>query len=185
MAAPIQSPIILNVGQSSPTSLPPEIRAAVDPIYNALQQLLAAFNRYAGVAPWPTSQWSQLTPDITLQLQNMQRIYVPFTQNAVAGHLVNLHNNAGVLSAQLANATDNTKPASGWSTGAVAAGDVGEVMFGNGLCTSIGGLTIAQQYWLSTTDGLVANTPPVAPGNIQQSIGFALAATQMWMHITY
>lgn len=185
MAAPIQSPIILNLGQQSPTSLPPEVRAAVDPLYNAFQQILFAFNKYCGVAPWPKDQWPSLTPDLTLTLQNMQRLYVPFTDACVGGSLINLWNNAGVLSARKANATNNLKPCSGWSTGTVAAGQVGEVMFGNGLCTQIGGLTPAQEYFLSTVDGLATAVPPVGPGNIQQSIGMGLGANLMWMHVNY
>lgn len=186
MAAPqIQSPIRLNLGQSAPTGLSAEMRAALDPIYNALNQLLYAFNQYAGVAPWPNAQWDQLTPDITLKLQNLQRLYVPFTDACSGGDLVNLWSDAGVLSARKANATDATKPASGWSTGIVAAGARGEMMFGNGLCIQFAGLTTAQEYWLSTTSGLLTAVAPTGAGNIQQSVGFALSPTMMWFHINY
>lgn len=188
MASPqFQSPIQLQISQGVPTSYPPELRAALGPVYSAIQSLLYSFTQYAGVAPQMEADWPNLTPGMTLLHQNTCRLYVIFDAAAAAGTVVYLYNNAGVLTAGKANATNNTKPcraivsSEGGSSGA---GDFAEVMLG-GLVGNLAGMTPGVTYYLSTTDGLITNTAPVAAGNIEQFLGFALSATLLWFNPSY
>lgn len=97
-------------------------------------------------------------------------------ENIVYGAAINFYDNAGVLTVRNANATNNTKPCQGFCTnaGGITTGNIGQIQtrLGN---VSVTGLTNGASYFLSTTDGLIANVPAVAAGNISQFIGFAIA----------
>ncbi|GAA0721363.1 hypothetical protein [Dokdonella soli] len=105
-------------------------------------------------------------------------ISVVTSENLAAGALVNLYNNAGVLTARNANATDATKPAMGFVTAASTSPAANTVFFAGQQITGLSGLTIGAYHFLSaSTAGTATATVPAATGNLAQNIGYALSAT--------
>lgn len=173
----LNSPFRLRLGQRPPDSAPPEIRAYLEPIYNAFQQIQNALVQFAGIAQQDPAFWSQLLPTDTVLIQNMGRLYVLANEDIAASAIVNIMDDgAGGFKCQNANATNDTKPAHGFATGAFLNGTFGEVILGRGL-VPIAGLTPGTQYFLSKTNGLITAVKPVAAGNIEQYLGFAFTAT--------
>ncbi len=93
-----------------------------------------------------------------------------------AGQLVNLTNNSGVLTAQLADCSTGL-PAQGFATAAISASTTGTVQL-SGLNASVTGLTPAAPLYLSTAGGVSA-TAPTTSGYIVQAVGVAVSATEM------
>lgn len=176
-----QSPIQLQIGQSVPSKFDPEIRAALDPVYGAINQLFQAFTNYAGVAPQPEEDWPQLTADMTLLAQNAGRLYVPFDQTVPLGQVVHLRGVSSVLTARKADASTNARPCRAIcvTPGGVTSGDYGEVML-QGCVGGLSGMTRGTNYYLSTVAGVITATAPVAAGNIEQYLGWALSSTLLW-----
>jgi len=180
MAQRFSSPFSLGLGDT-PDTQDPRLYNLLSPLYNALIQLQVAFTQYCGVAQRVRGDWATLRPRDTVYPENMHRLYVPASEAIVYGGMVNLYNNAGVLNARNANATNNTKMAHGYcgeAAGTVGGGAVTEVIVLSGLVLTTG-LTPGTRYFLSTTNGLITATAPVAAGNIEQVIGFALSATEL------
>lgn len=182
MTSAISSPVNLGLALSS-DSAPPEIRGFIESIHNALKQLQLALNIYAGASMQLQEDWGTVAPDTTVIVGNMGRLYVPATETLAFGHVVNVFDNAGVLSVRKANATNNTKPCHGWCShpGGIAIGTFGEIQIGPSLNTGVNTLVRGTRYALSTTDGLVTAATPVAAGNIEQWIAFALSTTLLFM----
>jgi len=174
--SPINTNLPLSVDEA-----PKEIRGYLQGIYNALQQLQIAFNTYTGAGQPVADLWSVITPEDTVIVGNMNRLFGLASETISFGAAVNIYNNVGVLTLRNANATNNTKPCHAWcsTTGGIANGSYGEVQIGSSLCTGIGGLTIGTRYFLSTTNGLITATSPVAVGNIGQVVGYAVGGTRL------
>lgn len=173
------APTDFRIAQLTPDEVPPEYRAAFTQIYSAIQQLISTLINNCGIAPRNSSEWLQLAgSSVTILGGNMNRFYVTATENISYGAAINLYNNAGTINVRNANATDNTKPCRGFcsNSNGIAAGQVGEVQVNTGV-VSITGLTPGSNYYLSTTSGLIAPTPAVATGNIEQYAGFAISNT--------
>jgi hypothetical protein len=183
MTSAITSPINLGLALSA-DSAPKEIRGFIESIHNALKQLQLALNTYAGASMQLTEDWGTVTPDQTVIVGNMGRLYVPAIETISFGHVINLFDNAGVLSVRKANATNNTKPCHGWCShpGGIAIGTFGETQIGPSLNTGVTTLVRGTRYALSTTDGLITAAAPVAAGNIEQWISFALSPTLLFMN---
>lgn len=96
-----------------------------------------------------------------------------FSETVIAGDLINVYNNAGVLTARLASAADTTKPANGFAPLAVTSGHTGAI-YPIGVISELSGLTPGAIYYLSdTTPGGRKSTQPT----VIQPVGFALSST--------
>ena len=93
-----------------------------------------------------------------------------------AGDWVNIHSSTG-SKARKADATTAGKEAMGFVLAAFGAAAPATVYF-EGTNTMVSGQTPGKVY-LATTAGLGTTTPPSTAGNIVQSIGFALSATEV------
>lgn len=180
----IDSKIILGLPNLPSDTIPKELYDDFKTLYNALNNLLDGVSRYAGIDAPPNNEWSQTAAFRTILMGNLTRLYVPASVALTAGQVVNLFNNAGVLSARLASASSASTSAHGVVTDAVAPGGTASIQWLRSYINSIGGMTIGTTYWLSTVAGAVQNTPPVAAGTIRQPIGLAYTATEMLMDIS-
>lgn len=97
--------------------------------------------------------------------------------NLLAGQVVNVFNSGGSAKMQKADATDETKPASGFVLAPVMSGASGVFYGGGQIITGLSGLTPGSVYYLDTTAGGLTDTPPSTSGNIIQEVGYALNAT--------
>lgn len=94
-----------------------------------------------------------------------------------AGSMINLWNNAGVINVRNADSATNKK-AHGFVNGAIASSASGQVEVGNGDNTGVTGLTIGDEYFLSSA-GTVTATVPTASGSTLQKVGVAQATNQL------
>lgn len=178
----VNSPINLRLDQAPPDYLPPELQNALAPLYNAFQQLLSAFQTYVGVSQWDQDIWSQLDPSQTIFPQFPNRLYVKATEAIALGAPVSLLLSGGSLQVRNANATDGTKPAHGYATAAIAGGVLGEVILGHGLLIAPGAFVTGTNYYLAIVSGTYTAVPPVAAGNIEQFLGVALSANELFFN---
>lgn len=179
----------INVGLSQfPEGVPKELFGHFFTIYNAIRNLANQLSLYAGVDGQTIDTWGQLSLDDTIFHGNLARWY-PIQYEALGfGDCVSAILDVGEVKVRKANATDNTKPACGFvtSTDHVSiAGARCEVMVGTGYITGVGGMIAGIRYFLSTTDGLIQNTAPVAGGNIEQVMGLALASNRLFMNLNF
>lgn len=159
-----------------PGNLDPNVASAFAQSFSAIQQIILTLVTNCGVGPRNVDQWLELAGNpITLLMGNLNRFYVQAAVDIPFGAAVALVQSGSIVTAELANATDATKPARGFCTtsGGILIGEVGEVQISTGII-EIAGLTPGSPYFLSTTDGLIAPTPAVAASNIEQYVGFAL-----------
>lgn len=180
------SPVDFRIAQV-PEGVPPELKATIDQVFAAIQQIISALITNCGIGPRNAAQQSLLAGSIsTLLAGNLNRFYVTASENIVYGAAVNFTNSAGTLVARNANAANNTKPARAFCTSpaGILAGAVGEVQINAGI-VSISGLTPGASYFLSTTSGLVAPTPAVGAGNIEQFVGFAVTSSSLVFNLNY
>lgn len=102
----------------------------------------------------------------------------PTSEALAAGALVNIADVSGTPTARNANATDATKPATGFVLAAVTQPANATVYFPGQIVTGVSGLTIGAPVFLSAaTPGAVTSTAPSAAGNLVQQVGYALSAT--------
>lgn len=181
----INSPINLGI-PVTPDGIPKEMITEIQNLYNALRVLQTAFQTYCGIQAFDTDIWNQLSILDTVRTHNLNRLYLPASENIVGGAMVHVFDSgAGVMKFRNANATDNSRQANGFLnvSGGILTGSYGEVILGSGLCPLITGMTPGGRYFLSTTNGLIVNLEPVAAGNIGQYIGYALGASLLYVDI--
>jgi len=180
----INSPINLRLDYKAPDHLRPELREALEPLYNAFHQILSGIQSYVAPLQWDQEIWSQLQPQQTIFPHFHNRLYLPATETIAFGAAINLFSTAGTLSARNANATTAAKPCHGFcsTTGGLLNGVTGEVILGHGLLTTVGAFAMGNNYWLHTLDGQYVNVPPVADGNIEQFLGVALNANDLFFN---
>lgn len=112
-------------------------------------------------------------------LQTTTRISCIFSDTVTPGQVISVYSNAGVLTARLANSTDNTKPVYGFCGPlGVSAGTVGEVVL-TGLNPYLSALSPGLPYYLHTVNGQISSAKPVGVGKIVQPVGFAISATTL------
>lgn len=172
------APTDFRIQQTPPDEIPTEYKAAFNQIYSSIQQLILTLVTNCGIGPRDFSQWAALSGNpITLLASNLNRLYVTVAETIPYGAAINLYNSGG-LTGRKANATNNTKPAHGFCStpGGIAIGASGEMILHVGTI-QIAGLTPGASYYLSTTDGLITNSPPVAAGNIEEYVGVAVSST--------
>ena len=93
----------------------------------------------------------------------------------VANDVVNVYDDAGTLKVRKADATDDTKPATGYVLAGFASG-VQATIYTGGYLPGVA-LTIGK-YFLAVGGG-ISNVVPNATGNIIQSIGRAISTTKI------
>lgn len=188
VAQAYNAPVNFFISQQPPTGISdPPAAEAIAELYNAAQNIIQALVNYCGIGPQSQSLWSQLAASpSTLLAGNLNRFYVTASENIQFGAMINLFGNSGVVNARNANATDNTKPADGFcsTSGGIAAAGVGEVQLGHGL-NLFNGLTPGTRYFLDTSPGLVTATKPTAVGNIEQYVGIAIDANDLFVNLGY
>ena len=106
-------------------------------------------------------------------------VSVVASENLSAGAFVNLWNNAGTLNARNADASSSSKPAVGFVIAAFSTSATATVYLLGQINTGVSGLTIGSDYWLSTVGG-VTTTPATTSGFINQYLGKAFTATQLY-----
>lgn len=180
------APVDFRIGQQPPSGLPEATQTAFAELYSFSNQVIRTFTDYCGIAPPIVGLWPQIfgSPRTILR-NNLNRLYVLTSEDIPLGSAVNLYNDAGTLTARKANAADNTKPCDGFSClQDTASGLICEVILQVGL-VPVGGVVIGQRYWLSTTSGIIANTPAVAAGNIEQYIGIGIDTTHVAFNVNF
>lgn len=181
-------PFTLGLPDRAPTDLEPNMQRYFQEIYNAFQQLQAALHTILGVGQQLQQAWPSLSYFQTLHQSSPGRLYMQASEVINYGSSVNIFDSgAGVMKFRNANATNNTKPAHGLctTTGGIAAAAYGEVITQYGLLTGVAGLTKGSRYFLSTTNGLITAAAPVAAGNIEQPIGFAIDTSALLFNIGF
>lgn len=184
MSADYTSPVDFQFPSETP-DVPPQFQGAVDIIWRTLLQFIRIFIGNCGVGPQNRDLWPQLDGSVSGLLGGqLQRFYCTAKVNIAANRFVSFFDDGGQLKAQYANATDNTKPARGYSLEAVNAGEVGAFFLTNGVIPG-GGLTKGANYFLATTDGVITAVAPVAAGNIEQYVGWAVDADNLYVNMGY
>lgn len=103
----------------------------------------------------------------------------PSFETLAAGQFINLFINGGVINARLANATDSSKPAHGFTLANVTSPASATIYMIGATDNGLSGLTVGSDYYLDTTAGAVNATPPATGGNIVQKLGTAVSATSL------
>ena len=181
------SPVNFQIPQNPPPGLPKEVDGAFRQLYTTLQQVIFTFVNNCGIGSQLSGDWPILEGRAsTILHNNMGRFYVQASEALAQGAMVNFHLSGGKIMAQNANATNNTKPCQGFCSNpsGIILNGIGEVIIGPAIAT-VGGLTIATRYYLSTVNGIIQNVAPVAAGNIEQYLGFAISATELYINPTY
>jgi hypothetical protein len=174
------SKIQLGLSQLPDDNLPKNLYGTFLQIYLAIQNLLRGVSQYTGIDAPPADTWGSVSFSDSLLTGNASRIYVPASVVIARGQVVNLHNNAGVLNARLAQANSATTMAHGVANSAGGIGTVIEINYLQGWIDSIGGMTVGELYYLSpAVAGAVQNVRPFGAGQIIQPIGVALTSSQM------
>lgn len=166
-------------------NIPPELYDNFFQLHRAIQNLLRGVSRYCGIDAPAQDIWSQIQFTETLLNGNLTRLYVPASAAILRGQVVNLHDNAGTLSARLAVATSAATMGHGIANTAAAIGEIVELNILRGTLDSVGGMTLGTVYWLSTTPGAIQNAAPAAAGQIQQTVGLALDSDSLLMEMPF
>lgn len=184
MPTPVNSRLLVNLPTSPDEALDPRLYGIFQQLYNSIRNITNLIGQYTGIDAWQEEDWSQLAFTDTLIVGQQTRLYVPASAAILAGQTVNLHDNAGVLSARLAVATSAATQCHGIATVAAAIGEMVEVQLWLGYTDLIGGMTRGTTYWLSTVAGAIQNSAPVVPGQIQQVVGLALDTSKLAINIS-
>lgn len=185
------SPIDFRLSQRAPS----DDKVAIEKLYESIQQIARGLVQYAGVGTFNRDFWpllNDLGPSNLILSGQQDKVYLPCFHNMSPGRTVSMFNNAGTLTVQYANATDNTKPCDGFTSQnnlpTTLIGGIVEVILAKGVFNpTAGSVTIGQRYWLGTTSGFVQPTKPTASGNIEQYIGIGITVddiyfnTQSWI----
>jgi len=169
-----------------PANTPPELLPAFTQLYNTMQIMINSLILNAGISSQPLQNWSSYQGNpITCRASNVQRIYIPVTENCAEGAPVYLSYSGGELVATLASASSYSTGADGFcnTVGGSLAGQIAEIILGNGVTTSYGtgaAFTPGSRYWLGTTPGSYSTSPPTGSGVLQQYLGFAFNSSQLY-----
>lgn len=178
------SKITLGLPALPSDNLPPTLYDDFLQIHNAIKNLLDGVSRYSGIDPIPPAEQAFYTPNLTLQTGNLSRIYVVADFAITAGQAINLYNSGGQLRARLASAAAVGTQCHGIANNSAAPGGIVEMYYMQGMVSSVVGMVVGDNYWLSPTSGLIQNVAPTAAGTIRQSIGVAYASNNLLMSVS-
>jgi hypothetical protein len=188
-SAQISSSIDLGLASGVPELYQkPEDRSLYQLIVQTAQNILSSIETYCGLTQKPMTQWSLLSPSATLRRQNLGRLYCISGEAIVYGALVNLYNNAGVLTARNANSSTG-RSAHGYCAvnntqqSGMNVGEYGEVILGQGILP-VTGVSPADRMFLAPVNGQMQIGPDLAAGHIEQFIGIGIATNLVYIDIT-
>ncbi len=102
----------------------------------------------------------------------------PTSESLSSGALVNIYDASGTATARNADATDATKPATGFVQAATTSPASATVYFPGQIVSGVSGLTAGASVFLSaSTPGGVTTSAPSTAGNLVQQVGTALSTT--------
>lgn len=166
-----------------PDTVPKALAPIIQPIYLAFYNIVQTLVLHCGIGPRSSDKVLLSNGDPTAILaNNVHRFYIQASENINSGAMVNLFAPLpGVLGVRNANATNYTKPCHGFCSqpGGIAAGAIGEIIVSDGVDSNLSGLTVGSEYYLDTVNGQITAVPPVAAGNLEQSLGIAISATTL------
>lgn len=180
--------IQLGLPASVPDNLTnPEIVSAYKILSSGILNLLRAFEQYGGVTAKDVTEWDYLSPDDTILVSNLYRLYVKASENLNYYDFVNFHNVAGVLNVRKATSYDGAAPrrAHGFCNiaGGVLSGNKTEVIVKTGIIP-ITGILPGQEIYLSTTAGVASLTPDTTAGHLEQHLGTGIASDLAFIDIS-
>lgn len=151
-------------------------------IYNAINAVARGLDSYTGALPEPFPSSAGIS---NIHVQNIARLYPIFTEDVLAGAMINVYEVAGTLHARLAKAADALKPARGFVTSNILSGNRGELDL-IGANYNLSGITPGTLYYLSptSTTGQITSISPATPGNLIQPVGFGISSTAIWFNPT-
>jgi hypothetical protein len=106
-------------------------------------------------------------------------VVCPSKEALTAGDWVNFVLDGGVIKAQKADGTTNTKVSHGFVLANSLIAAPATVFLPSNINTAVAGLVIGDDYYLSTVAGGVTNVPLSAAGNLSQWIGKATAVDKL------
>lgn len=182
-----QSPVNFNIPQSAPSGIKDQqVAAALQQVYNSMQQIIFAFVNNCGIGPQPASNWSQLSGvTSTLLRGNMNRFYSLATETILYGAVINLYaTTAAQIAVRNAVASDHLHWADGYCNvpSGVVSGGYGEFILKSGVIP-VNGATVGSRYWLSTAAGNINIAAVTGAGMLEQYIGIALTSKTILMDI--
>jgi hypothetical protein len=182
------SPVNFQIPQSPPSNVPKDLKPVFQQIYDCFQNVIHSFQSQLGVGSAPQSAWTQLSGSAnTVQANNVNRFYAQAGANLLLGDMVSLKMVGALMTAVPANAVTNALPADGFCnvSGGTLSGVVTEIILSNGVVANSGSPYIAgQRYWLSASaPGKLVTSRPIASGNIEQYIGIAIDANNLYVNI--
>lgn len=112
-------------------------------------------------------------------LSGSEEFSMTASEDLSAEDLINVWDDAGTPKVRKADATDTTKPAHGFTIGAITSGASGNCSLGDGVMVGQTGLTVGKDYYLSAASpGAITLTPPSSVGNIICRVGWAKSETE-------
>lgn len=170
----------------------PAAQKVAELVISVMQNLQLLLEQYGGYTQKDITEWPFIKLTDTLLAHQLRRFYVnnkniKCTQALAFGDLVNIWNNAGVSSVQKAFAlAGNVKRAFGIcsTVGGIAIGGTGEIILLECL-VNIAGVFPGDILFLSKAaqGGIVANVPPVAVGDLEQTVGFGIDVGVAYLHM--
>jgi hypothetical protein len=155
-----------------------KLNNALDPLYIAIWNVVAALDEYTGHISPDEVTWSQLGFSRVLS-GGMGKLYAQATVDIPFGSMVRF-TNTGVLEATFAKADIIDNIATGYCTtpGGVLTGDWGEFTVCQGINSGISGLTPGTIYYLSpfSATGQITSLRPSGSGSIVQQLGWAISS---------
>lgn len=99
------------------------------------------------------------------------------SENLTAGDWVNVWDDGGTAKMRKADASNGmSHECHGFVLETITSGATGK-FYGEGINTQVTGLTIGDNYFLSTTPGAETDTAPTTSGHILQKLGIAVGTT--------
>jgi hypothetical protein len=166
----------------TPSNVPDNLVPIIKPIYVSLQNIIQTIITTTGIAPRNAGTiLVSLNDPSALLANNMHRLYVQSSELILPGAAVNLFAPINVLTARNANASIANKPCDAFCSQAegIPAGGIGEIILNDGVNYFLTGLIPGTRYYLDILPGKFTSIPPVASGNLEQSIGIAITETAL------
>lgn len=168
----------------TPAGLSDEQYGLVAPLYRAINSLAQYISSSTGNIQYEPAEMAQ-ADQLAKQLDNkFTRVFVQAAVTLAYGKAVTVYISGGKLVADLADATDLSKPAVGFvdTPGGITAGGFGEIIYMQGRTAGVSGTTFGAVYYLSTA-GNVQSTPPVSTGVINQKVGVGMGSAGLYVNI--
>jgi hypothetical protein len=147
-------------------------------IRNALKTLQFSLDQYTGAISEDSAYWKNIQSQNSVRTQNISKVYAVSSDTIAVGQIVELYNNAGVLTARLSNVGTPRYARAFCSTlGGATPGAVSEFSL-LGVNQFFSGLTPGAIYYLSGTPGAIQ------AGATAQRVGFALTAQNLFFNPT-